>query len=74
MFNNEIKFTCKSCGAENKYKLNFDAVLSKLDEIGLAPKDFEYENANFKFKFTLAYPIVRKISSFYKAYYLKHKI
>ena len=33
-----------------------------------------HENKNFKFKFTLAYPVVRRISSFYKAYYLKHKV
>ena len=49
-------------------------MLNKLDEIGLAPKEFKYENKNFLFNFTLAYPIVRRISSFYKSYYLKHKV
>ena len=33
-----------------------------------------HENKNFKFKFTIAYPLVRRISSFYKAYYLRHKV
>ena len=74
MFSNDVKFTCKQCGAENQYKLDFDNVLAKLDEIGLAPKEFVHENKNFKFKFTIAYPLVRRISSFYKAYYLKHKV
>lgn len=74
MFSNNVKFTCKQCGAENIYTLNFDRVLAKLDEIGLAPKELDYENKNFKFKFTLQYPFVRRISSFYKAYYLKHKV
>ena len=74
MFSNDVKFTCKQCGAENRYKLNFDNVISKLDEIGLEPKDFEYENRNFKFTFTIEYPKVRRISGFYKMYYLNHKI
>ena len=74
MFSNDVKFTCKQCGAENHYKLNFDNVLAKLDEIGLAAREFEYENRNFKFTFTVEYPKVKRISSFYKAYYLKHKV
>lgn len=74
MFSNDVKFTCKQCGAENKYKLNFDNVLAKLDEIGLEPRLFEYENKNFKFAFTVEYPKVKRISSFYKMYYLKHKV
>lgn len=74
MFSNDVKFTCKNCGAENQYKLDFDNVLAKLDEIGLAPKTFTHENKKFGFEFTIQYPLVKKISSFYKAYYLKHKI
>lgn len=49
-------------------------MLGKLDEIGLQPKEFVHENKNFSFKFILAYPLVKKISSFYKSYYLKHKV
>ena len=73
MFSNDVKFTCKQCGAENQYKLDFNHVLEQLDQIGLEPKTFQHENNNFKFTFTIAYPKVQKISSFYKAYYLKHK-
>lgn len=73
MFSNDVKFTCKQCGAENKYRLNFDNTLAKLDEIGLEPRTLEYENRNFKFTFTVEYPKVKRISSFYKMYYLKHK-
>ena len=74
MFSNDVKFTCKNCGAQNQYKLDFNMVLNKLDEIGLQPKEFSHENKNFVFKFTVAYPFVKKISSFYKSYYLKHKV
>lgn len=73
MFSNDVKFTCKQCGTENKYRLNFDNTLAKLDEIGLEPHTLEYENRNFKFTFTVEYPKVKRISSFYKMYYLKHK-
>ena len=42
MFNNDVSFTCKECGAENKYKLSFDNVLRKLDEISVEPTTFHY--------------------------------
>ena len=73
MFSNEVKFTCKHCGTENAYKLDFDNVLAKLDEIGLEPKQFVHDSKNFKYEFTLSYPIVKRISAFYKLYYTKHK-
>lgn len=73
MFNNDVKFTCKNCGTENAYKLNFDNVLHRLDEIGLEPKQFVHDSKNFKYEFTLQYPNVRRISSFYKSYCAQHK-
>ena len=73
MFSNDVKFTCKNCGAENAYKLNFDNVIAKLDEIGLAPRQFEHDSKNFKYTFTIAYPNVGRISSFYRSYCMKHK-
>lgn len=72
MFSNDVKFTCKNCGTENKYALNFDNVIARLDEIGLEPKLFEYENKKFKYAFTIQYPNVRRISSFYKHYCANH--
>lgn len=72
MFSNDVKFTCKNCGTENKYQLNFDNVIERLDEIGLEPRKFEYENKKFKYEFTIQYPQVKRISSFYKSYCAKH--
>lgn len=73
MFSNDVKFTCKNCGTENAYKLDFRNVLAKLDEIGLEPKQFSHDSTNFKYEFTIAYPQVKRISSFYKSYCFKHK-
>lgn len=73
MFSNDVKFTCKNCGTENAYTLNFDNVISKLDEIGLEPREFVHENRNFKYEFTIQYPQVKRISNFYKSYCAKHK-
>ena len=73
MFSNDVKFTCKNCGAENAYKLDFNNVLAKLDEVGLAPREFVHDSKNFKYTFTVSYPNVRRISSFYKSYCAKHK-
>lgn len=73
VFNNDIQFTCKYCGTENKYAADFDSTLRKLDAIELTEKILKYDNKNFTFEFKLAYPNVKKISNFYKQYYLKHK-
>lgn len=71
MFANQIKFTCQKCGAENQYQLDFGNTLRKLDEFDTTPREFEYENKSFKYKFTIAYPKVKLVSEFYKSKYAK---
>lgn len=73
MFKNDIHFTCEECGAENQYKLDFNNVLKKLDEVELVEKEFEYENRNFSFKFKIEYPSVQRVLQFYKGFALKHR-
>lgn len=73
MFKNEITFTCKECGTENKYKLDFDDALLKLDKFDLSDKEFEFENEFWKFKFTVNYPSVKRISDFYRSYAQQYK-
>jgi len=68
MFANEVKFTCSECGAENQYRIDFDNVLQKLDEIVLDEKTFEYKNKNFKYSFKLEFPTVAYVSKFHKSY------
>ena len=74
MFNNDVKFTCKECGTENQYKLDFNNVLAKLDDIDVEPKKFKYENHKFVFDFEVAYPSVKLVSSYHKQYCKAHKI
>ena len=73
MFNNDVQFTCRECGTENKFKLNFDNVIAKLDELTIEPKDFKYESRNFTYEFKCAYPSVRLVSKFHKQYFARHK-
>ena len=73
MFNNDVQFTCKECGSENKFKLNFESVIRKLDEIDIMPKDFKYESKNFTYEFKCAYPSVKLVSKFHKQYFARHK-
>lgn len=73
MFQNEIKFTCEECGAENRYRIDFDRMIGRLDEFDLDPKKFSYGNRSFDFEFTVAYPTVRRVSSFYASFCAKHK-
>lgn len=73
MTKNEITFTCKECGTENKYKLDFDSVLKRLDDLSLDDRSFDFETALWKFKFTVGYPEVRRVSEFYKSYAAKYR-
>ena len=73
MFNNDVQFTCKECGSENKFNLNFESVIRKLDEIDIVPKDFKYESKNFTYEFKCAYPSVKLVSKFHKQYFARHK-
>ena len=73
MFNNDVQFTCKECGSENKFTLNFESVIRKLDEIDIVPKDFRYESKNFTYEFKCAYPSVKLVSKFHKQYFARHK-
>ena len=72
MFNNDVQFTCKECGFENKYKLNFDNVLHKLDAISIEPTKFHYDSRTLSYDFTCAYPKVQLVSKFHKQYFAKH--
>jgi len=73
MYKNDVKFTCPSCGTENQYKLDFELVLHKLNQIELKEENFNYENKNWKYDFTLAYPSVKNVADFHKANVTKYR-
>lgn len=68
MFQNEVKFTCEECGAENKYTLDFENTLKRLDDFDIKPQELSYENRNLKYKFLIQYPTVRTVSKFHESY------
>ena len=72
MFQNEVKFTCEECGAENQYKVDFSNTIYKMDQYKLEDKNFKYENKNFKYEFTLSYPSVKLVSKFHASYCQRH--
>lgn len=71
MFQNEVKFTCEECGAENKYKVDFETTLAKLDAYRLEKKTHVYETKKFRYEFECEYPSVRLVSAFHKSYCAK---
>ena len=73
MFKNDINFKCKECGTENTYKLDFGAVIKRLDDFDISDKDFNFENENWKFDFVVGYPTVKKISDFYRSFARKYR-
>ena len=70
--NREITWTCKNCGAQNTFQLDFSKVSERLDQFDLSPIVYEVEDDLRRYKFTLAYPNVRRVSSFYKSYMMKY--
>lgn len=43
---------------ENKSTISFSNVIARLDKFDVSDKEYQYENYNWKFKFTLSYPKV----------------
>ena len=73
MFQNEVKFTCEYCGEDNKYTIDFNNVLNRLDDFDLEPKKHVYENRDYKYTFTVRFPSVYTVSQFHKSYCQKHR-
>lgn len=69
MAKHDITFVCPECHSENKYQIDFTNVISKLDHFDMSDKPYEYENQNWKFKFTISYPKVSCVSKFYQSRY-----
>lgn len=72
-FKNDIKFTCKECGSENIYKMDFSKVTAKLNAFDLQDVTFYSEDRNHNYCFVLNYPSVRNVSNFYKNLMKKYK-
>lgn len=73
MFKNDVKFTCEECGTENMFKLDFQTVLAKLDEIEIVDKPFSYENQQWKYEFVVSYPTVKRLLDFNKTFSMRHR-
>lgn len=71
-FKNDITFKCPECGAENKYHLDFDSIIAKLNDFDLSDKVYNLEDKYRHYNFTLNYPYVRNVSNFYKSYNKKY--
>lgn len=65
MMKHEISFTCPECHSQNKYTINFDNAIERLNQFKIEDIKYKYENPNWTFEFTLAYPNVKTVSSFY---------
>ena len=70
---NDIQFKCPECGAENLYKIDFDKISKKLDEFSLEDKTYSLEDNTRVYNFTLNYPLVYSVSTFYKDYLKQYK-
>ena len=70
----DVVFTCKHCGTDNNYKVDYQQAIERLDKIDVSDKQFCFECIGKKFEFTIAYPSVKRVSSFYKQYQHTHRI
>lgn len=72
-FKEEVKFKCSECGFENTYNFDFSKVVENFKNFDISDKVCEIEDNKYIYKFTLNYPIVRKVSEFYRIYAKKYK-
>ena len=72
-FKDDVHYTCKECGVENVYKLDFSKIIDKLNAYDLKDLHYQMEDANHIYNFTLNYPLVRNVSEFFKAYMKKYR-
>lgn len=68
----EVTWTCKNCGTQNTYQLDFSKVSERLDAFDISPVTYDVEDDVRLYKFTFQYPNVRRVSSFYKNYMRKY--
>ena len=74
MLKKEVNFTCKHCGTENSYNMDFQAAIERLNELDASDKEFTYSDDKRDFKFVVSYPKVSRVSMFYKQYIRTHKM
>lgn len=74
MLKKQVNFTCKHCGTENSYDMDFQAAIDRLNEIDASDKEFKYSDGKREFTFVISYPKVSRVSMFYKQYIRTHKI
>lgn len=70
---NDITYTCKECGMQNTYKIDFTRVVELLNNFDLTDKVYTLEDQYRIYNFTMNYPSVRQVSNFYKNYNKKYK-
>ena len=71
-FSNEIKYTCPKCGKENKYKLDFGAMLHKVGKSWSPDRTYVMKHGSKEFHFTIGWPKVSIVSEFYTSYYRQY--
>lgn len=70
---NDIEFKCPECGTMNKYKIDFEKIIFKMNDFDLEPKTYSLEDKVRIYNFTLNYPLVYNVSEFYKDYLKQYK-
>ena len=72
-FKDDVHYTCKECGVENIYHLDFSSIIQKLNEFDLKDIVCHLEDEKHIYNFTLNYPSVRNVSNFFKSYMRKYR-
>jgi len=72
-FNNKVKYSCKSCGHEGSYELNFDSIIESLDKSDVSDKLLSIDTSSHAFEFTAGFPNVKNVRSYLKQMYKEKK-
>jgi hypothetical protein len=72
-FSSDVTYKCKECGCENKYTIDFEKIIGRLNEFSTESLVHTIEDPKYVYTFHLAYPNVRRVADFHKTYARKYR-
>jgi hypothetical protein len=72
-FKNSTSFKCKECGTENKYEIDFENLIQKINNEKFEDINYKKKSNERIFEIILGFPTINKLSKFHKLVYLSSR-
>ncbi len=65
-FRNDIDYKCRSCGADNKFSIDFEGIINKMNETKFDDVIVKTEDADRIYEFIVNFPTIKRMANFMK--------